>query len=99
MPVTKRENQGEKSIIVNKKNKIKYILKLETINLQDDMNIISKNKTLTEESEKNNHREHVRNIKDKIEINNVKDINVNDSKYSFKEQNFIDDYLMNKSID
>ena len=63
------------------------------------MNIISKNKTLTEESEKNNHREHVRNIKDKIEINNVKDINVNDSKYSFKEQNFIDDYLMNKSID
>ena len=99
MPVTKRENQGEKSIIANKKNKIKYILKLETINLQDDMNIISKNKTLTEESEKNNHREHVRNIKDKIEINNVKDINVNDSKYSFKEQNFIDDYLMNKSID
>ena len=90
MPTTKRENRTEKSQITSKKNKIKYILKLETINLQDDIKSIPKNNFLTEEYEKNNDIEQIKNKTDKVEINKENDI---------KHQNFIDYYLMDKSID
>ena len=90
MPTTKRENRTEKSQITSKKNKIKYILKLETINLQDDIKSISKNNFLTEEYEKNNDIEQIKSKTDKVEINKENDI---------KHQNFIDYYLMDKSID
>ena len=90
MPTTKRENRTEKSQITSKKNKIKYILKLETINLQDDIKSIPKNNFLTEEYEKNNDIEQIKSKTDKVEINKENDI---------KHQNFIDYYLMDKSID
>ena len=90
MPTTKRENRTEKSQITSKKNKIKYILKLETINLQDDIKSIPKKNFLTEEYEKNNDIEQIKNKTDKVEINKENDI---------KHQNFIDYYLMDKSID
>ena len=90
MPVTKRENRTEKSQITSKKNKIKYILKLETINLQDDIKSIPKKNFLTEEYEKNNDIEQIKSKTDKVEINKENDI---------KHQNFIDYYLMDKSID
>ena len=90
MPTTKRENRTEKSQITSKKNKIKYILKLETINLQDDIKSIPKKNFLTEEYEKNNDIEQIKSKTDKVEINKENDI---------KHQNFIDYYLMDKSID
>ena len=90
MPTTKRENRTEKSQITSKKNKIKYILKLETINLQDDIKSIPKKNFLTEEYEKKNDIEQIKNKTDKVEINKENDI---------KHQNFIDYYLMDKSID
>ena len=90
MPTTKRENRTEKSQITSKKNKIKYILKLETINLQDDIKSIPKKNFLTEEYEKNNDIEQIKRKTDKVEINKENDI---------KHQNFIDYYLMDKSID
>ena len=98
-PYTKRETREQNSSNINKKNKIKFISKLQTINLNDESNQISKNKFLTEENEKNNTQE-LNNTtkKNKININSDPKINITDNKDNEKDKNIIDE-LLNKSIE
>ena len=98
-PYTKRETRDQNNSNINKKNKIKFISKLQTINLNDESNQISKNKFLTEENEKNNTQE-LNNTtkKNKININSDPKINITDNKDNEKDKNIIDE-LLNKSIE
>ena len=98
-PNTKRETRDQNNSNINKKNKIKFISKLQTINLNDESNQISKNKFLTEENEKNNTQE-LNNTtkKNKININSDPKINITDNKDNEKDKNIIDE-LLNKSIE
>ena len=72
---------------------------MQTINLNDESNQISKNKFLTEENEKNNTQE-LNNTtkKNKININSDPKINITDNKDNEKDKNIIDE-LLNKSIE
>ena len=91
------ENQEQKSSNINKKNKIKFISKLDKTNITEELSSLPKNiNILTEECEKNNNIIKTNNISD----NNENCISITDKNETTKEQNkvnIIDEYIMNKS--
>lgn len=91
--IKKEENIELISSNITKKNKIKFISKLETINLDDEFNKTTQEKKLNKESENNNSNNKKHNINDE------KNICITDNKEKKHENNIIDDYLMNKSIE
>ena len=93
--VIKTEGNEKRTLNMNKKNKIKFISKLETIYLNDESNQNLHDKNFTEENEKYNEQELKYN--NNINTNNDKYINITETKESIEDKNFIDDYLMNKS--
>ena len=98
-PNTRRENRDQNSSNTSKKNKIKFISKLQTINLNDETNQISKNKFLTEENENNSTQDlNNTNKTKKININSDPKIDITDNKDNIKDKNIIDE-LLNKSIE
>ena len=96
---TQREND-QKSSNINKKNRIKFISKLEKSNLKEDLNPNPKSLNITEEIEKNN--ENDLNFKTKLikTINNNGNyINITDNNINNKEEkrtDIIEDYMNNK---
>ena len=94
---TKRE---QNSSIATKKNKIKFISKLKTVNLNEDSIKISKEKNLTVENEKNNTQTQELNntIKiNKVNINSDPKLNITENKNNIKDKDIIDEFLLNKS--
>ena len=94
---TKRE---QNSAIATKKNKIKFISKLKTVNLNEDSIKISKEKNLTVENEKNNTQTQELNntIKiNKVNINSDPKLNITENKNNTKDKDIIDEIFLNKS--
>ena len=94
---TKRE---QNSSIATKKNKIKFISKLKTVNLNEDSIKISKEKNLTVENEKNNTQTQELNNTtkiNKVNINSDPKLNITENKNNAKDKDIIDEFLLNKS--
>ena len=101
---SQNDNKEQKSSIINKKNKIKFISKIDKTNISKEISPIPNNiNILTEECEKNNNEENniiFKTNKMNNNNNNEKCINITDKNESIKEQNktsFIDEYVSNKS--
>ena len=100
-PGTEREKNQPTSPSKNKKNKIKFISKLEKSKINEDLNHNLKSLNIIEEIEKN--KENDLNTKEKLIKtinNNEKIINITDNNIISKERkrtDIIEDYMYNKS--